>query len=358
MDKIERLLGKLSQADGVSGYEADVRQILKPLLAPFGEVIQDRLGSLICKVPGSSGEPRIMMAAHMDEVGFVVKEITDSGFVKFLQVGDWDNQHLMGQRVHIETKNGRVLGNIAGKPSFLMDEKERKKVQDKLEMFVDIGAASRQEVEQAGITLGDPIIPVSEFSILSPKPKTYMGKALDNRLGVALLVTLLNKIGVNHPNMIYAVATTQEEVGTRGAKTSANRVKPDIAISIDTSPAGDTPGVDPNKSASQLALGQGPVIVAYDTSMIPNRGLRDFVLKVAKEEQIAVQQTVVEVGGFDGESIATSEEGVLTLNVAFPARHVHTSNTISRRSDFDAMLKLLTAVVKQLDKKTFKKMTA
>ena len=172
MDETTELLKKLTEASGVAGYEREVRNIIRQYLEPLGEITQDKLGSLICKKKGNADEPKVVLAGHMDEIGFMVKYITKEGFIKFTPLGGWWDQVLLAQRVVIKTNKGDVTGIIGAKPPHLLSEEDRKKVVEKKDMYIDIGAVSQQEVEEAGIRVGDPIVPTSEFIELAGS-KTY-----------------------------------------------------------------------------------------------------------------------------------------------------------------------------------------
>ena len=183
-----------------------------------------------------------MLAGHLDEVGFVVQHLSDDGFIWFAPVGGWFDQVLLAQRVIIKTRKGDVLGVFGVKPPHLIPAEERSKVVQKNTMYIDVGATSKEELLECGVQVGDPIIPQTSFEILSGG-KTYLAKALDDRVGVALMVSVLQKLQkMNHPNTIYAAATVMEEFNLGGAKTSAAMIKPDVAIVLECGLAGDVPG--------------------------------------------------------------------------------------------------------------------
>ena len=351
MDKIENLLRELTEADGVSGYEKDVRLIMDRRFKAFGEVSRDKLGSIIGIQKGTSATPRILMAAHMDEIGFMVKMVTKEGFIKFVPLGGWPNQHLPAHRVKIQTSSGPVVGVIGTPPPHLLHDKDRNATLDKKEMFIDIGATSKEEVEAVGVRVGDPVVPVSDFSVLSVKEPTYLAKAFDDRVGCALLVSVMESLADGiHPNSIYSVGTVQEEVGLRGATTSVEMVNPDVAIILDIGPIGDVPGIKPDESITRL--GGGPNLLVYDTRMIPNLKLRDLVIDTAKSLDIPLQLDTLEFGGYDGGVIHLHKSGVPTVVIAIPTRHAHSHNSIIRRNDFNRASSLVTALVRKLDKVT------
>jgi endoglucanase len=182
MDSTAELLKRLTEADGVPGNEAEVRAVVKQELEPLGDLTRDHLGSVICTRRGASERPRIMLAGHMDEIGFMVRHISDEGFLRFLQLGGWWDQELLGHRVVIKTRQGDVTGVIGAKPPHLLAADERDKVVKKDEMYIDIGASSKEDVEKAGVRVGDPIVPKSDFEELSVAGR-YLCKAFDDRVG-------------------------------------------------------------------------------------------------------------------------------------------------------------------------------
>ncbi len=356
MDETEKLLKALTEATGVTGYETEVRSIIRQYFQSLGEIISDKIGSLICRQGGDAAEPRVVLAGHMDEVGFMVKHITKEGFIRFTPLGGWWDQVLLAQRVLIKTNKGDVIGTIGAKPPHLLAEEERKKPVEKKEMYIDIGATSQTEVEEAGVRVGDPIVPLSEFTILA-NSKTYLAKAFDDRVGCALTIVALQKLAKQkHPNTIFGVATAQEEVGARGAITSVELVNPDAAIILEVEIAGDVPGIKPEESA--VKLGGGPALLAYDARMIPNVKLRDLVIDTAKKLGIPLQVSAMEGGATDGGPIHLHKSGVPTVVLAVPTRHIHSHSAILHRDDFDRTVELLTAVIQKLDKRTVDTLTS
>ncbi|MEW6145641.1 MAG: M42 family metallopeptidase [Thermodesulfobacteriota bacterium] len=349
MDKTEILLKELTESHGVPGYETDIREVLRKYLKPLGAISKDNMGSLICKKPGRSAEPRVMLAGHMDEIGFMVKHVSSDGFIRFTTLGGWWDHVLLGQRVVLKTHKGDVLGVIGAKPPHLLSQEERTKLLQRKNMYIDIGSTSEKEVEKAGVRVGDPIVPVSEFSILA-NPRTYMSKAFDDRVGCAVVIKALETLPAGSlPNTLFGVATVQEEVGVRGASTSVEMVSPDVAIILESDIAGDVPGIKPDESATKL--NGGPSLLLYDSRMIPNLKLRDLVVDTAKKSKIPLQFTTMEGGATDGSVIHLHKNGVPTVVLGVPTRHIHSHNAIIHRNDFDNTVKLLKAVVQRLDKK-------
>ncbi|MFN2290729.1 MAG: M42 family metallopeptidase [Anaerolineae bacterium] len=350
MDKREEFLKEITEASGVPGYESEVRGIMGRHLEDVAEIEQDKMGSFIGKHVGDAQGPRVMLAGHMDEIGFMVRHVTKEGFVKFVQLGGWWDQVLLGHRVIVKTSKGDLVGVLGAKPPHLLDADERKKVVEKKDMYIDVGASSEEEAREMGIRPGDPIIPVSSFEIMA-KPSCYLSKAFDNRVGCALAVEAVRTLASEgHPNVAYAVGTVQEEVGTRGAKTSAFAINPDVGIVLEVDIAGDVPGIKPEESA--VKLGGGPTLLVYDARMIPNLKLRDLVIATAEELGIDLQFSAMPGGATDGAQIHLHNEGVPTVVIGVPTRHIHSHNAILCREDYDQALKLIVALVKKLDAKT------
>ena len=350
MDRTEELLKKLTEAPGVPGYESRVRQIIREALPSDAAIEQDRIGSIIARLDGDMPAPKVLVAAHMDEVGFMVRYITEEGFIKFIPLGGWWDQVVLAQRVVIKTHKGDVLGIVGAKPPHILAKEERAKLVEKREMYIDIGATSAKEVADAGVRQGDPIVPVSEFAILA-NPKTYMCKAWDDRVGCGLMIQLLHALSEQaHPNTIYGAGTVMEEVGLRGARTSTSMISPDVAIILDSDIAGDVPGI--KKEESAVKMGGGPTMLIYDAMMIPNLKLRDMVIDLAAELDIPLQLSAMEGGATDGGFISLHQEGVPAVVIAVPARHIHSHDSIIHRDDYDRALTLLTELVKRLDAET------
>lgn len=348
MDRTQQFLKELSEVDGVSGYEGDVSKVMAKYLKGVGAISRDRLGSFVCEKKGSSAGPRVMLAGHLDEIGFMVRSITKDGFIKFLQLGGWWGHVVLAQRLRIKTRKGDVLGVVGSKPPHEIQGEERKKVLELKDMYIDVGATSDWDVKKRlDIQPGDPIVPVSSFEVMANK-NLYLGKAWDNRVGCALAAdTAQALVKQKHPNTLFAVATVQEEVGLRGAQTSAFKVKPDVAIALDVGIAHDTPGTD-----NDVKLGGGPVVVIYDATAIPNQGLLHYVQDTAKKLRVPLQYESVERGGTDAGRIHMMGEGVPTISMGIASRYIHSHVSIIDRRDYDKAVRLLTALVKGFDKRT------
>ena len=350
MDQTEKFLKDITEVGGIPGYEHEVRAVMREYLQDVATIEQDKMGSFIGKHVGDVDGPRVMLAGHMDEIGFMVRLVTKEGFVKFQALGGWWDQVLLGHRVLIRTSKGDVIGVMGAKPPHLLEADERKKVVEKKDMYIDVGACSEDEVREMGVRPGDPIIPVSEFTVMA-NPSVYLSKAFDNRLGCALAAQTLRQVAENgHPNTAYAVGTVQEEVGLRGAKTSAFVVEPDVAIVLEVDIAGDVPGIKPEESS--IKMGGGPTMLVYDARMIPNLKLRDMVIALAEELDIPLQFSAMSGGATDGGMIHIHNEGVPSVVIGVPTRHIHSHNAIICREDYDRALALVVELVKRLDAAT------
>lgn len=350
MDETLKMLKELTDASGVPGFEREVREVIRKYVEPYAKVETDHLGSIVAKKQGTSSSPRIMLSGHMDEIGFMVKYITEKGFIKFTPLGGWFDQVLLAQRVIVKTRKGDIPGVIGSKPPHILDPEARKKVVERKDMFIDIGASSAEEAKEWGVRPGDPIVPVSEFTVMK-NPDLLMAKAWDDRLGCAFFIDVIKALAnADHPNTVYGVGTVQEEVGLRGAKTSAHLVDPDICFALEVGIAGDVPGVE--KTEAQEELGKGPVILVYDRTLIPNARLRDLVVDTAEENGIPYQFDAMEGGGTDAGMVHLHEEGVPSLVIGVPTRYIHSHAGIINRKDYENAVKLMTAVIRKLDKDT------
>lgn len=350
MDHTEELLKRLTEASGVPGFEAEVRALIRGELEGIATIEQDRIGSIVCRKQGTRPSPKVMLAAHMDEIGFMVKQITKEGHLRFVPLGGWWEQVMLAQRVIVKTARGDVPGILGAKPPHILTPDERNKVVDKRDMYIDIGATSREEAEQAGVRPGDPVVPVSAFTPLAGG-KTYLAKAWDDRVGCALFVQALQRLASEeHPNTVYGVGTVQEEVGLRGAKTTAHVVDPDVAIVLESDIAYDVPEM--KQEEPLVALGKGPSLVVFDAGMIPNTRLRDLTIETAKGLGIPLQFSSLEGGRTDGSVIHLHNAGVPTIFLGVAARHIHSHTSIIHRDDYDRLLNLLVALVKRLDGET------
>ena len=328
----------------------------------------DGLGSLLFTKKGKSDEPVVLIPGHVDEVGFIVSSVNKLGYLTFNPLGGWFDQVLLGQRVKVRTSKGMVSGIIAAKPPHLLPAEERSKVVVKDKMFIDIGASNEEEAKEMGVRIGNPVMPDSTFSTIQKKvfkegkrkgsDTIAVGKAFDDRIGAfvaAEVVKTLKEKGIAHPNTVVGAATTQEEVGLRGARTTAYVVKPDVCLTLEVDIAGDVPGIEANEAPTKM--GYGPSITTYDSSMIPNQELLEFVLSTADKAKIPHQLSQIARGGTDAGIIHISNAGCPSLVIGVPTRHIHAHAGLLSLTDAENAIKLLVEVVRKLDKKTVAKFT-
>lgn len=356
LDETLTMLKDLTDAKGIPGNEKEPRDVMRKYITPFAdEVMTDGLGSLIAKKIGKADGPKVMVAGHLDEVGFMVTNIDDRGFLRFQTVGGWWSQVMLAQRVTIVTSKGDVTGVIGSKPPHILPPEARKKPVDIKDMFIDIGASSREEAQEWGVRPGDQVVPYFEFTVMNNE-KMLLAKAWDNRIGCAIAIDVLKHLkDADHPNVVYGVGTVQEEVGLRGAKTSANLIQPDIGFGVDVGIAGDTPGVTEKEALSKM--GKGPQIILYDASMISHKGLRDFVTGVADELNIPYQFDSVAGGGTDSGAIHMTAQGVPSLSITIATRYIHSHAAMLHRDDYENAVKLIVEVIKRLDSETVERLT-
>ncbi len=349
------LLRQLSEAHGAPGSEGAVRQIFTRLLASHGSIRHDRLGSAICErhaaegSPDAAPAPRVMLTAHFDEVGFAVQSITKRGYLKIVALGGWWTHNLLAQAVTVLTRSGRVIpGVISATPPHFLTEGQRDKVLSLEQLFVDVGAESDEQVlRDFAISLGDPIVPATEFSQLA-NPNLVMGKAFDNRVGCAVMIETMRRLrGEALECDLVAVGTVQEEIGCRGAITAAAAVTPDVAIILEGAPADDAPGMD--LAEAQGVLGKGPQLRLLDPTALMSRPLVRLVEEVAAAQNIPVQLAVRRSGGTDAKSIHLAGQGVPCLVMAVPARFIPSHHSVLDLRFYESTIRLCVAVCQALN---------
>jgi len=365
-----RFLEELTNSFGPSGFEKEPARIVKKYMTKYADSMSmDKLGSLMFTKKGAADSPVILLPGHIDEVGFIVSSINKSGFLTFNPLGGWFDQVLLGQRVWIRTEGGMLPGIIASKPPHLLPAEERSKVVVKQKMFIDIGAANEDEAKDMGVRVGNPIVPDSAFSTMTKRvfkdgkkkgtDTLAIGKAFDDRIGTFIaceVIRILAEKGIKHPNTVVGAATTMEEVGLRGARTAAYVAKPDVCLTLEVDIAGDVPGIEPNEAPTKM--GAGVALTTYDSSMIPNQGLLDYVIGAAEKAKIPYQLSGMAGGGTDAGAIHMVRAGCPSLVMGVPTRHIHSHVGILSLSDTEAAIKLIVEVVKKLDKKTVEGFTA
>lgn len=339
---VKELLRKLSDAHGVSGCEGSIRDIIRAEVAgSVDEIREDSMGNLIAVKRGDDFS--IMLAAHMDEIGLMVQYIDEKGFIRVVPIGGWFGPVLYTQRVILHGKNGPVTGVLGAKPPHMLKEEERKKEIKIEDMFVDVGAASEEEVKSLGIEIGTPITIDREFADLAGNRVT--GKALDNRVGVAMLIRALQRM--ESPHTVYAVFTVQEEVGLKGAKVSAYSLNPDCAIATDVTIPGDHPGIE--KKDASVEMGRGPVVSIVNASgrgLISDPRMVAWLRETAERKKIPCQVEVGTGGNTDATIIHLERGGIPSVPLSIAARYIHSPVEVVDMGDIEAAIQLLVEALK------------
>ncbi len=343
----KELILKLSDIHGVAGFEDDVREFIKTEIEPFvDELTTDPLGNLIAVKKGR-GEFKLMLDAHMDEVGFIVSSIERDGFIRFVPLGGWDPRIILAHLVEIKTRSGDIVqGVIGAKPPHILTQAERRDVIPIDELFIDIGAASRDEVIQRGVHEGDPV--VIHYPAREIHDGVLVGKAFDNRVGCAMMIEIARNLKDELPFDLYLAFTMGEEIGLRGARTVAASVQPDIGLSLEGTIGADMPGVPERKKVT--SLGKGPVITIADKTIVVPRKMIMALEDAAREAGIPFQYKLPGFGGTNAGVIHTSGKGAVYGVVAVPARYIHSPVSLMYFSDYDASLKLVMNFLGNVDR--------
>ena len=349
MPESKALLKSLTDVNGISGHEMQVKSLMKDYLTPVSDdIVEDQLGGIFGKKNATHGTKSLMISGHLDEIGFIVTQIDEQGYIYFTPIGGWWNQVMLSQKVTITTENGKeIRGIIGSKPPHALSPEERKKPVDIKNMYIDIGVGSKEEAKEAGIELGNMITPYSEFESLA-NDKYLTAKAFDNRYGCALAVDVLQQLKDENIDInLYAGATVQEEVGLRGAKVAANLIKPDLAIAVDVGVAYDVPGMTSEKNEGKL--GDGPLAILMDATSIAHDGLRKNIKDVAEHHNIPVQWATTPGGGTDAGSIHVANEGIPTITIGVPLRYMHSNVSVLNIDDYTNSVRLITEIVRSLN---------
>ncbi|WP_245900718.1 M42 family metallopeptidase [Deinococcus yavapaiensis] len=337
------LLRRLSEIDGVPGREEHVRDlVVAEIQGLVDEIREDALGNVVALKRGTApdGErKKIMLSAHMDEIGFIVKFVDDKGYLRLQNLGGFDTRNLFARNVTVWTKDGPLPGILSpgGRPVHIATPEDRKKVPEIKEFFVDLGRSG--EDVKAKVRVGDPVTLDQAFREIGD---LLCGKAMDDRASVFVQIEVLRALQNAAPTHdVYAVFSTQEEVGLRGAIVAAYSVEPDIGIGLDVTLAVDTPGVGPDEAVTKM--GEGVAVKLYDSTMISTRWLVDEFVALAEDKRIPYQLEILPLGGTDGAAIQRTRGGVPTLTLSLPTRYIHTIVESIHATDTQAEIDLLVA---------------
>lgn len=335
------LLKELTEAPGIPGREEGIRSIVERELRGVVDAVRvDTLGNLIAYRPGTSKKPRrVMYAAHMDEIGFIVRFIDDNGFIRLNPVGGHDPRNTVVQRVRVFGKE-ELLGVVSSavKPVHVQTEEDKKKVLTVDDLFIDVGLSAK-EVKKI-VSPGDMVVLDRQTSRLGGR---VTGKAMDNRTAVYSLLQALKQSGASRDET-FAVFTVQEEVGLRGAQTSGYGVAPEIAVALDTTLALDTPGIEAKDAITRL--GEGVGLTVMDGSFITDHGLLKEFEKLAEKSKIKYQPNILPRGGTDAAAIQRAREGARAITISLPTRYIHSSIETIDWNDLEAKVDLVAAYMK------------
>lgn len=347
------LLRTLVETDAAPGFEQPLAAIIKRELESLTIQIQDDpLGNLICMKEGAAPGPKLLITAHMDEIGMMVKFIDKKGFIRFSYLGGFLDQVVLNQRVSIWTKNGRIPGIIGSKAPHLTKLEDRMKLTPHDQMFIDIGTTSKAETIEVGVRIGDPI--VWQGPLIELKGNKICGKSFDNRLLAYILIEVLKQAS-DFKGTIIGIFTVMEEVGLRGARTSSFQFEPDFAISLDIALAGDYPLT--KEEESPIKLGKGPTVMmacgargSLQGGLITHPKVKELMITAAETHQIPFQREIMEGGSVDGSAIATSKAGIPTGNLGIPTRYAHSPVEVASKEDVEQGIRLLLAVIQDMNK--------
>jgi putative aminopeptidase FrvX len=329
-------LRALLNSPSPSGYERPIQNVVRQFVEPFAApVTTDWHGNVIAAV-NPDGRPRIMLAGHCDQIGLMVKHIDDKGFLRVTAIGGWDIQMLLGQKLRVWTAKGPVIGVIARKPIHLLAQEERKSVPEIKDLWIDIGAASGDEAREA-VSVGDPV--TLELSFETLRNDIVAGPGMDNRVGVWVVMQALKRARAQNPQAsVFGVSTVQEEIGLRGAQTSAFTVAPQIAIAVDVTHATDCPTIDENQFG-RVKLGKGPVL--YRGPNV-NPVVFERLMELAKRNDIPVQPNGISVpASNDANVLQISRGGTATGIVAIPNRYMHSPVEMVSLTDLEHAANLI-----------------
>ena len=352
-DRTVELLRSITNAAGAPGFEEPIRKVMLDAMKPYASSIAfDGLGSILA-TQGSTG-PRIMIDAHMDELGGVVRRVTPRGLLTMQMLGGWLDQALVDQRWTIVGSKGPVRAVTGIRDVHVVPPEERTRVYSRDSLFLDVGATSEAEVAALGIGPGDPVVPDAPFEVMNGT-QNYLAKAWDDRVGCGVAVEAMRRLAsAPHPNQIVWAITTQEEIGLRGAHTAVEIAKPELAIAVEGGITGDVFAGRPEET--QVKLGAGPGLFLYDSSALPNRRLVAFVREIAAAAKLPLQLDVVQGYGDDSAELQKALGGVPTVNLVVPVRYTHSHNGIINRRDFDQMVDLLVGILQKLDATAVKRL--
>lgn len=332
-----KLLMELIDRSGPSGFEKPIRELIKKEIKKYVDTVTiDKFGNLIAHKKGKA--PTVMIAAHMDEIGLLIKNINEEGHITTAAIGGLEPMTLLGEKVRVKTKKGFINGTITTKE--IHNGEEMEEIPTLKDMYIDTGL-NKVQLKKLGVELGTYIHLTTTATTLG-NDKIISGKALDDRLGCYVVIELAKRLRQNKSCNVYYVFTVQEEVGLYGAKTSVYSIDPEWALVIDTTNADDYISKDCTKE-----IGAGPCITVKDSDVIGNKCINDIFKDLAKKHKIPIQLEVTDFGTTDALSISVAKGGIPTSMVSIPVRNMHTTHGVAHLDDLENAIKLITQLLKK-----------
>ncbi len=338
------LLKKLVEANSISGYEDNIRNIIQKEIKPHVDDVKiDKVGNLIARK--GKGSPKIMLAAHMDTIGLIVKYISKEGFISFEKIGGWDERILPTLKVKIHGEKGSVFGVIGSKPPHIQERDEGKKPFKMKELFIDVGASNEDDVKKAGIGIGDFITVHGTLENLIGSKVT--GQGFDNRIGCLSLIEIAKSLK-KFKGTVYLVGTVKEEIGLIGVRGSAFSINPDVMLAIDTGIAGDVPGI--NETEVPIKMSGGPSLDIKDAMSVIHPQVKKWVKETAEKNKIKLQFDVMSGGATDASVASIIREGIPSGALTVPVRYIHTPVEVADIKTIEDCVKLGVKLVESAGK--------
>ncbi|MGQ4891950.1 MAG: M42 family metallopeptidase [Candidatus Njordarchaeia archaeon] len=338
------ILEKLSNAFGPPGDEKEIKEIIRKEVQGFvDEIFEDKMGNLYLIKKGSEKSPKVLISAHMDEVSLIITHIHKNGFIRFAPLGGFDPRVLYAQKLIIKGEKGYIEGYIGAIPPHLMKKDASQGNIDVSDLFIDIGANSKEEVEEMGIRIGSRAVFNTKFSKFGKK---IAGKAFDDRVGIATMIEVFKRLSGENYNII-GLATVQEEVGLRGARASVWNLEPDFALILECTAAGDIPGTPEHKQSTRQ--GEGPALTIVDASMLAHPSVLNRLIDVARKKNIRYQFKQMPVGGTDAGAIHLAKGGIPSGVISVPGRYIHSPLSIVDINDVKGQIELVVEFIKSVN---------
>ena len=340
-----KLFNEISSLHGPSGDERKVKKYMKDNMSNADEILEDRMGGVFGVYNGNEDGPKIMICAHMDEVGALVTDITPNGFLKIISIGGVNPESLVSQNVYVEARDGKLIKGVVSSIPPHISSNNKFSIED---LLIDLGTESSEEVRALGIEIGSFVTPIDYFYVTENK-KRIVNKAFDDRIGCALVLEIAKEIkNINHPNKVFLGGTVQEEVGLRGARVATPMIEPDLFLTIDVSPMMDYLG-KPNEGK----LGGGFLVRYYDPGCIMPIKLKEYILELSEKNNIK-HQLFRSRGGTDAGAAQYVGNGTLATTIGVPGRYIHSPATMVDLDDLKAVKDIVIKIIETFDNEKLK----